>query len=233
LTGAVRYSGVGLALGSMEGAASLDLTAARSARVGRVLVTLEFPTAEQARGWAAIVTGSRALPARADPFRACPLVGGLEPDLFREGEHLTVDGHRGTVEVVGLAETAVVTAFLQRPDRQILLLRRSGQVGSFQGRWASVSGFLDRSDPEARARQEILEEVGFGPDDISLVRGGRVVYARDGERVFAVHPFRFETRRIDPRLDWEHDAFEWAHVSELRRRSTVPNLDRAWAAVDG
>ncbi|HEV2230819.1 MAG TPA: NUDIX domain-containing protein, partial [Thermoplasmata archaeon] len=125
----------------------------------------------------------------------------------------------------------VVTSFLERPDGRILLLRRSEKVRTFRGRWAAVSGYMEASPPETQARQEIREEVGFADAEVERVATAPPVYARDGPRMFVVHPFRFRVRRSDVRLDWEHTESEWVEPGEILRRPTVPKLDRVWAAV--
>lgn len=39
----------------------------------------------------------------------------------------------------------VVTVFLRRGGR-ILILKRSRKVGSYQGRWAGISGFIEENE---------------------------------------------------------------------------------------
>src|SRR5579859_7460419 len=90
-----------------------------------------------------------------------PVVLGLDTDLFRTGERVAIDGGRGVVELAGVEPVRVVTVFLSRADGRILLMRRSDQVGSFRGRWAAVSGFLEEVAPVEQARREVREEVGF------------------------------------------------------------------------
>jgi hypothetical protein len=58
-----------------------------------------------------------------------------------------------------------------------------------------------------------------------------VVYARDKDRVFAVHPFRFRVRHDRIKIDWEHTEFAWVSPDALRHRPTVPKLDKVWAEV--
>ncbi|MCL0057688.1 hypothetical protein M1N05_01270 [Dehalococcoidales bacterium] len=45
-------------------------------------------------------------------------------------------------------EKKVVTCFLES-DGEILILRRSAQVSSYQGRWAGVSGYIETTADEA------------------------------------------------------------------------------------
>jgi hypothetical protein len=176
------------------------------------------------------VLAARQIPPELERTRH-PVVGGIDSDLLREGDPVTIDGTLGSVELAEVEATEVVTAFLQRPDGRILLLRRSDRVGSFRGAWAAVSGFLEDPTPEAQARREILEETGILPQQCRLATAAPVVYARADRRMFVIHPFRFEVDDPAVRLDWEHTEFEWVDPSEIVRRSTVPKLDRAWIEV--
>lgn len=160
-----------------------------------------------------------------------PVVGELETDSFRVGDHATLNGTSGGVTLQDVERVDVVTSFLERPDRRILLLLRSERVGSFRGRWAGVSGFLEGNEPERQARQEILEETGITGASLALAARGRVAFARDRGRLFAVHPFRFRVPPVDVRLDWEHSSAEWVDPGEIRNRPTVPGLDRVWERV--
>jgi len=160
-----------------------------------------------------------------------PVVGGLTPDLFREGEGIDLDGTRGRVTVTGVRPVEVVTVFVVREDGKLLLLRRSERVGSFRGRWAGVSGYLEDPTPEQQAFREVAEETGIDRPRVLSHRAGRPVYARDGATVYVVHPFLFRVARPDVRLDWEHTECAWVPPEEIDRRPTVPNLDRAWRAV--
>jgi len=160
-----------------------------------------------------------------------PVIAGVDFDLLREGEMVEVDGSHGTLLIDGVEEVGVVTAMLERADGRILLLERSAKVGSFQGRWAGVSGYLEDPTPLDQAYREVREEVGIGREDLILRCSGSVVMARDGARVYVVHPFRFEVRTTELKLDWEHVRAEWVRPEEIRRRPTVPKLDRVWEAV--
>ncbi len=162
---------------------------------------------------------------------AVPVVAGIDADVLREGETVTVDGSAGTVSISGVEEIEVVTTFLERSDGAILLLQRSGAVGSFQGRWAGVSGFLEDPSPVEQALREVREETGLDRDELRVAAAGSPVLARDAARVFIVHPFRFRVDRTNVTLDWEHTQAEWVAPSEIRRRPTVPKLDRVWEAV--
>jgi len=162
-----------------------------------------------------------------------PTVARVDRDVLREGETVEVNGTLGRFRIEGVEEVRVVTSFLERTDGRILLLERSSKVGSFQGHWAGVSGFLEAATPLEQAFREILDETGLDANVLDLVSEGAPVLARDGARVFVVHPFRFRTRSTEVRLDWEHTRAEWVEPSEIRRRPTVPKLDQVWESVIG
>jgi 8-oxo-dGTP diphosphatase len=171
------------------------------------------------------------IPGASDASVTVPVVGGIDVDVLREGETVEVDGTAGTITIDGVEEVGVVTAMLERADGHILLLERSAKVGSFQGRWAGVSGYLEDPTPLDQAYREVREEVGIGREDLELRSSGSPVMARDGAKIFVVHPFRFEVRTTELTLDWEHVRAEWVLPEEIHRRPTVPKLDRVWDAV--
>jgi 8-oxo-dGTP diphosphatase len=127
----------------------------------------------------------------------------------------------------------VVTAFLQA-DRRVLLLRRSSKVGTYQGKWAGVSGYLEgNEEPLQRAKIEMQEEVGLDSESVSLVRAGEVVRGFDEQTdtVWIVHPFLFNVKEHTIRLDWEHVECRWVDPSELVSYETVPKLKETFERV--
>ncbi len=129
----------------------------------------------------------------------------------------------------------VVTAFLIRRDDspKVLILRRSGRVGTYRGRWAGVSGYLEPgTHPLQQALQEISEEVGLDPSRVRLVAQGQPLPVDDGDNLWLVHPFIFEVPTdFEPSLDWEHTEACWVSPEELGTRETVPGLREAFLAA--
>ena len=66
----------------------------------------------------------------------------------------------------------VVTVFLTHRSK-ILVLKRSGEVGTYKGRWAGVSGYLESNNALAQAHTEMAEEVGLGEEDVTLLKAGK------------------------------------------------------------
>ncbi len=128
--------------------------------------------------------------------------------------------------------TPVVTAFLYRRGK-VLLLRRSPRVGSYPGKWAGVSGYLERP-PLSQARRELAEEVRVRPREAALCGMGVPLRVDDraGRRAWVVFPFLFRLRQgVQPRLDWESAGSQWVRPEELCDFDTVPGLAEALARV--
>jgi 8-oxo-dGTP diphosphatase len=129
----------------------------------------------------------------------------------------------------------IVTAFIEYRGK-ILLLRRSQKVKTMKGKWAGVSGYIEKSEePVKRAITEIKEETGFSDKNIKFLEEGKPLEAADNMRpnniTWVVHPFYFRSNTDDIQLDWEHDAYKWIHPSELEKFDTVPRLKEAFDRV--
>ena len=131
----------------------------------------------------------------------------------------------------------MVTCFLLRRSPggdEVLLLRRSQQVGTYRGRWAGVSGYLEEADPLAQAYREMEEEAGLARDEVTLLRAGEplVVLDAEADRRWIVHPFLFEVRPdAQVRVDWEHTEARWVRPEEVSAFETVPQLAEALMRV--
>ena len=131
-----------------------------------------------------------------------------------------------------LQEKQVVTCFLES-DNEILLLRRSERVGTYQGRWAGVSGYVEKN-PDEQALVEIAEEAGLGGEDIKLVRKGKPLEIEDEELGirWVVHPFLFHINdRNKVKIDWEHKETRWISPGDIDDYQTVPMLKETLARV--
>lgn len=129
-----------------------------------------------------------------------------------------------------IKQKKVVTSFI-RHQGKILLLRRSEKVGSYKGRWAGVSGYLEEKSPLDQSLKEIFEETGLTESQVVLVSFGEplTVIDRKLETCWLVHPFLFETAEPEKiRLDWEHVEMQWVEPDKLRQLPTVPKLAEAY-----
>jgi len=131
-----------------------------------------------------------------------------------------------------LEKREVVTAFL-RHEGKILLVKRSKKVGSYQGYWSAISGYLEDPTPLAQAEREIREETGLKTSDIQLIRYGTPLEIPSPENrcCWVVHPFLFDIK--DPcqiKLDWENSALFWIEPKSICNYKTVPMLQEAYHA---
>ena len=133
-----------------------------------------------------------------------------------------------------MEERHVVTCFLEH-GAKIALLRRSGRVGTYRGRWAGVSGYIEEGNtPYQQALEEIKEEVGLSEEDVELVKEGEPLEIFDEElgRKWVVHPFRFRVKTAEKiSIDWEHTELRWIDPNDIGQYETVPNLLETWQRV--
>ncbi len=133
-----------------------------------------------------------------------------------------------------MEERHVVTCFLEH-GAEIALLRRSGRVGTYKGRWAGVSGYIEEGNtPYQQALEEIKEEVGLSEGDVELAKEGEPLEIVDEElgRKWVVHPFRFGVKTAEKiGIDWEHTELKWIDPRDIGQYETVPNLLETWQRV--
>ncbi|MFX1298827.1 MAG: NUDIX domain-containing protein [Promethearchaeota archaeon] len=127
----------------------------------------------------------------------------------------------------------VVTNFL-RFHGKILILQRSSKVGTYQGRWAGCSGYIEGDeDPDKRAIIEIEEETKITKDQITLIKKGEPLEVIDKKKgiTFIVHPYLWELETDQIQLDWEHMNYQWIDPQEIENFSTVPKLKETFEQV--
>lgn len=131
-------------------------------------------------------------------------------------------------------ERHVVTCFLEH-NGKIMILCRSEQVGTYRGKWAGVSGYIEESrKPVEQAWIEIKEETGLDSGDVELVREGLPLEVLDPQidKRWIVHPFRFQVLKTEKiRIDWEHTEAKWIAPEDIDRHETVPKLLESWQRV--
>ena len=127
----------------------------------------------------------------------------------------------------------VITAFLFLQG-EVLFFRRSSSVGSYQGRWAGVSGYLESSTPLEQAYTELGEEAGLSPEDVTFLGAGSPLSVVDNDLGvrWVVHPFLFRLEQPEKlRLDHEHTQCRWLAPAKVRSLDTVPMLYETLARV--
>jgi len=122
-------------------------------------------------------------------------------------------------------EKKVVSCFLFS-EGNVLIVRRSEKVGSYRGRWAGISGYIEDGELE-QAYKEIEEETGLRPEEVDLLGRGKPLKVSDkqiGVR-WVIYPFLFSVKNVKKiKIDWEHVESRWIHPDEMRCYNTVPCL---------
>ena len=132
----------------------------------------------------------------------------------------------------GPEEKHVVTCFLEHADK-ILILRRSSKVGTYQRKWAGISGYMEKGELE-QAFAEISEETELYKNDLQLIKKGMPleVIDRGLNKKWVVHPFLFHVKAPEKiKINWEHTEMRWIKPGQLGRYETVPGLKEALSDV--
>jgi len=121
--------------------------------------------------------------------------------------------------------TEIVLAVVQC-GAYIGLTRRTELVGTSQGLWSVVMGYVEPGvEPIEQAWTEIQEELGLQPPDVWLVRNGppQQLTSRASGKQFLVYPFLLESAAgSEVTLNWEHSEVAWVEPSRLADADCVP-----------
>ena len=116
----------------------------------------------------------------------------------------------------------VISALLMHKG-EVLLLKRSNKVGSFQGYWSCISGYLETGEnPLNTAFREISEETKLESSSLNLVNSSGPFYSEVPEVIFESHWFLVESNEKKITIDWEHDEYRWMKPEELEGLNLVP-----------
>lgn len=126
-----------------------------------------------------------------------------------------------------MKRNSIVTSFLYK-DGRVLLLKRSHKVGTFRGKWAGVSGYIEEESSLEAAIREIKEEIGTEKENLILLKKGLPFDVKDtiNNTVWSIHPFLFLFKGDEIKIDWEHEKYEWINPKEIDNYNTVKNLKK-------
>jgi len=105
------------------------------------------------------------------------------------------------------------------------LLERPQTASSFPGARSLVAGKIEEGEvPEAAAVREVMEEtkIEVSLPDASLP----VVYVREKDTLWEVHPFLFKVNGAEPELNHENVGFEWRSPENIGEDGTIVTLTR-------
>ena len=134
----------------------------------------------------------------------------------------------GRIDYTHSDTSLVLTVFIKYKDK-ILILKRSNKVGTYQGKWNTVTGYLDEPKPLIeKIMDEMQEETGIKKNNILSHSLGEPFKFTDpkARKTWIVHPAKVELKNNpDIKLDWEHTEYKWIKPEELKKFDTVPRLD--------
>lgn len=160
-----------------------------------------------------------------------PAIDRVDISLFETKDEVTVNGTDGALGLKSVTLRNIATSVLTSKGK-VIILKRSQDVGTYKGRWACVSGYVEKGENSFEtAVREIWEELGLKREDCELLRKGEVLYARDKETMWAIHPFLFKVKRIKLKLDWEHEKYKWIFLEDIENYTTVPKLKETIKSV--
>jgi 8-oxo-dGTP diphosphatase len=132
------------------------------------------------------------------------------------------------------AEVTAVTSFLES-ENQILILLRSERVSTYPGKWAGISGSLDKDKTvDEQAIIEIEEETGLSRKDIQLIKKGKPLRFDDENLKLrkVIYPYLFHVEaRNKIKIDWEHKQLKWIRPGDIDNYDTMPKLKETLAQV--
>lgn len=126
----------------------------------------------------------------------------------------------------------VVTSFVFC-DNKIALIKRSNQVGTYQGQWGGISGYIERL-PIEQALVELEEEAGLSEDALTLRGIGIPLAIHDKviDRNWLIFPFLFQIEDMMAiKLNWESLELRWVTPNEIAAMDTVPGLYKAFCRI--
>ncbi len=139
----------------------------------------------------------------------------------------------GQTDYTNIREAPVINCAVVHRDK-ILIVKRSPDMNFYPGLWNGISGFLDDAKNEVeKARQEIKEELGLGPEHILRIEPGPVFEQEDKRygKVWLVHCIRVEIDTDKPELNWEAQEYRWVGLDELPNYELVPGFEHVARAV--
>ena len=130
------------------------------------------------------------------------------------------------------SDTAPVVSIFVKHREEILILKRSEKVSTYQGKWNNIGGYLDEfKDVKQKVLEELREETGIEEEMIASIKTGKFSEFSDKilNKTWLIHPFIVELKeKPEIKLDWEHTEYRWIKPEEISEFDIVPDLDKSW-----
>ena len=135
--------------------------------------------------------------------------------------------HPAKPSLCGYANMPDVVTCILIQEEKILVLKRSNQVNTYQGKWACISGYIEPGDDVMeRAYIEIKEETGLHRNQVQLLARGDPIEFHDTQEKqdWRIHSFLFSSQTNKVVIDWEHETYAWITLEQLDDYDLVPKL---------
>ncbi|HSW79411.1 MAG TPA: NUDIX domain-containing protein [Candidatus Saccharimonadales bacterium] len=132
----------------------------------------------------------------------------------------------GQVDYTNIRYAPVLDVVVTR-NGKILLAKRSADRRMFPDCWAAVAGFLDdSSDIEAKAYEELGEELGIKQSNVTKLTQGQVILREDPvhNKTYLIVPLLAEVTTDKFTLDWEADEAKWFTPKEIPKLNLMPGM---------
>ncbi|MCK5212188.1 NUDIX domain-containing protein [Candidatus Parcubacteria bacterium] len=133
----------------------------------------------------------------------------------------------GRINYSGFDTAPIILCFVKHQD-EILILKRSLMIANYPRTWNTVSGYIDEPvSLEAKAREELREEIGLDLSLIESIKVGKIntYFDKKINKTWIIYPIIVVLKaRPKIQLDWEHSEYKWIKPKELKYYEIVPNL---------
>lgn len=149
-----------------------------------------------------------------------PMVDSIDVGLILDGDIVTVDADKGTVDIEGVTVRESASSVVLINGR-ITMLKRPDSCHSYPGRWSLCAGKLEKGEaPEQAAVREIREELSI---DAGHPKGSLPpVMVREGSTIWKVYPFIFDVGDKEPVLNCENECYRLVSFEEMKGLELVP-----------
>ena len=148
-----------------------------------------------------------------------PMVDSVDVDLLRNGDDVTVDGSKGTINIHNVKLVRCVSSVVLVKGK-MLMLHRPDNASSFPGVWSLVAGKIEKGEPaDDAAKREIFEETGLRVKKHSA-KLDPILVREDGV-IWEVNPYLFEHDDVKVKLNRENSEYRWIPFGEMQKLNTV------------
>ena len=119
-----------------------------------------------------------------------------------------------------------VTAVVQNPKGEVLILKKSPDDYNYPNKWSFCSGYAKEfQSAEDEALREVKEETGLKG---KIAKKGKLIEVNDKKlgRHWVIAPFLCKVKSSKIRLDHENNEFRWIKHKDIKKYDTVPGLEK-------